>query len=184
MHIFQSQSTHDGPSDLRDARQQMLISALPPILVLHLNRVRYDAAADGLIKIGKSIQFGPDLEIPLGTIFSFLAIANAEYFVILVISDIMVPNAQPQPLSEPPHYKLYGVLYHHGESAGNGHYTIDILRPNGDGDTGEDWLHIDDEAVTRVRHEAVFGEDGTDRAAEERCAYLLFYCRTSPIGTS
>jgi ubiquitin carboxyl-terminal hydrolase 10 len=47
----------------------MLISALPPVLVLHLNRVRYDAAAGGLIKIGKSIRFGPDLEIPHGTIF-------------------------------------------------------------------------------------------------------------------
>ena len=160
----------------------MLISVLPPVLVLHLNRVRYDAAAGGLIKIGKSIQFGPDLEIPLGTIFSFLAVADAEYFCDLVISDIMVPNAQPQ--SEPPHYKLYGVLYHHGESAGDGHYTIDILHPNGDDDTGEDWLHIDDEVVTRMGHEAVFGEDSTERAAEERCVYLLFYCRTSPIGPS
>ena len=89
----------------------------------------------------------------------------------------MLPNAQLR--SEPPHYKLYGVLYHHGESASNGHYTLDVLRPR-----GEDWLHIDDEAVTRMGHEDVFGEDGTERGAEERCAYLLFYCRTSPIGTS
>jgi ubiquitin carboxyl-terminal hydrolase 10 len=182
MRVFQSQPTHDGPSGLRDASQQMLISALPPVLILHLNRVRCDAAAGGLIKIGKSIQFGPDLEIPLGTIFSFLAVADAEYFYDLVISDIMVPNAQLR--SEPPHYKLYGVLYHHGESAGNGHYTLDVLRQNGDGDTGEDWLHIDDEVVTRMGHEGVFGEDGTERGAEERCAYLLFYCRTSPIVTS
>ena len=181
MRVFQSKSTDDGASGLRDARQQ-IISALPPVLVLHLNRVRYDAAAGGLIKIGKSIQFGPDLEIPLGTIFSFLAVAEAEYFCDLVISDIMVPDVQPR--SESPHYKLYGVLYHHGESAGNGHYTLDVLRPNGDGDTGEDWLHIDDEVVTRMRHEDVFGEDGTERAAEERCAYLLFYSRTSPIVTS
>jgi ubiquitin carboxyl-terminal hydrolase 10 len=167
---------------LRDARQQMLISALPPVLVLHLNRVRYDAAAGGLIKIGKSIQFGPDLKISPGTIFSFLAVTDAEYFYDLVISDILVPNAQPR--SEPPHYKLYGVLYHHGESAGNGHYTLDVLRPNGDGDTVEDWLHIDDEVVARIGYEDVFGEDGTERAAKERCAYLLFYCRTSPIVTS
>jgi ubiquitin carboxyl-terminal hydrolase 10 len=96
----------------------------------------------------------------------------------LVISDIMVPNSQRP--SEPPHYKLHGVLYHHGESAGSGHYTVDVLRTNGDGDTGEDWLHIDNEAVTPIRHEDVFGEHGAGRAA----AYLLFYCRTSPIGTS
>jgi ubiquitin carboxyl-terminal hydrolase 10 len=100
----------------------------------------------------------------------------------LAISDVMVSNARLP--SEPPHYKLYGVLYHHGESAGNGHYTVDVIRPNGDGNTGEDWLHIDDEVVTRIRHDDVFGEYGTERAAEGQCTYLLFYCRTSPIGTS
>ena len=94
----------------------------------------------------------------------------------------MVPNAQ-QP-SEPPHYKLYGVLYHHGNSAGGGHYTIDVLHPDRDGNTGEDWLHIDNEVVTPMGHEDVFGEHSTDRVAKEQCAYLLFYCRTSPIGTS
>jgi ubiquitin carboxyl-terminal hydrolase 10 len=93
----------------------------------------------------------------------------------------MVPNAQRH--SEAPRYKLYGVLYHHGESAGSGHYTVDVLHPNGDGDTGEDWLHIDDEAVTRIGHKDVFGDHG-ERVADERCAYLLFYCRTSPIGPS
>ena len=93
----------------------------------------------------------------------------------------MVPNAQRP--SEPPHYKLYGVLYHHGESAGSGHYTVDVLHSNGGGNTGEVWLHIDNEAVSTIRQEDVFGEHGTERAAEERCTYLLFYCRTSPIDT-
>jgi hypothetical protein len=69
----------------------MLISTLPPVLVLHLNRVRYDAAAGGLMKIGKSIQFGPDLEIPLGTIFSFLAVADVEYFVIWSFQTLWYP---------------------------------------------------------------------------------------------
>ena len=95
---------------------------------------------------------------------------------IFVISDIMVPDAQQS--LEPPHYKLYGVLYHHGESAGCGHYTVDVLHPNRDGDAGL-WLHIDDKTVSPVRHEDVFGERGTKRAAYEWCAYLLFYCHTS-----
>jgi ubiquitin carboxyl-terminal hydrolase 10 len=72
------------------------------------------------------------------------------------------------------------VLYHHGESAGSGHYTVDILHPNGDGDTGEGWLHIDNEAVSPMGHdEDVFVQHGTGRAADEGCAYLLFYCHTS-----
>ena len=99
----------------------------------------------------------------------------------LVISDIMVPNARP---SEPPQYKLYGVLYHHGGSAGSGHHTVDVLHPDGDAGTGEFWLRIDNEAVSVIGQEDVFGEHSTELAADERCAYLLFYCRTSPIGTS
>ena len=96
----------------------------------------------------------------------------------------MVPNTRRP--SEPPHYKLYGVLYHQGESADGGHYTVDILQQNedGDSDTTEFWLHIDNEAVSPIGHEDVFGKHGTEQAADERCAYLLFYCRTSPIGTS
>ncbi|KAN0105390.1 putative ubiquitin carboxyl-terminal hydrolase 3 [Russula decolorans] len=153
--ISQSQFVQISASGLGNASQQVLIEALPPVLVLHLNRVRYDAAAGGITKIGKSIQFAPELEISL---------------------DIMVPNAQRP--SGPPHYKLYGVLYHHGESAGSGHYTVDVLHPNGNGDTGEGWLHIDNEVVSPMRHEDVFREHGSERAADERCAYLLFYCRT------
>jgi ubiquitin carboxyl-terminal hydrolase 10 len=97
--------------------------------------------------------------------------------VYLVISDIIVPNAQRP--SELPHYKLYGVLYHHSKFAGSGHYTVDILHANGDGDTGEGWLHIDNEAVSPMGHEDVFGQHDTKRAADEGCAYLLFYCRTA-----
>ena len=48
------------------------------------------------------------------------------------------------------HYKLYGVLYHHGDSAGRGHYTVDVLHLNGDNGGGEAWLRIDDEAVSAV----------------------------------
>ena len=89
----------------------------------------------------------------------------------------MVPTVRQSAKSG--HYTLCGVLYHHGESASGGHYTVDVLHPNGDGDTGKVWLHIDDEVVSPVRHEDMFGEND-----DERCAYLLFYCRTSPKDTS
>ena len=97
----------------------------------------------------------------------------------------MVPTAR-QP-AKPAQYTLCGVLYHHGESAGGGHYTVDVLHPNRDGEAGEVWLHVDDEAASPVRDEDVFGEHSTDsaeRAADGRCAYLLFYRRSSPKGTS
>lgn len=80
--------------------------------------------------------------------------------------------------AEPAHYKLHGVLYFHGESTGSGHYSVDVLHPSLDGGGGEAWLHIDDEAASAVRHEDVFGDHGHEQV-DDRCAYMLFYCRTA-----
>lgn len=68
------------------------------------------------------------------------------------------------------------MLYHHGLSASGGHYTLDVLHPNRDHHSAkprEGWVRIDDELVSDVRAEDVFG--GADR--DDRCAYLLFYRR-------
>ena len=43
--------------------------------------------------------------------------------------EIMTPVAGES--AEPAHYKFYGVLYHHGESEGSRHYTVDVLHTNG-----------------------------------------------------
>lgn len=101
--------------------------------------------------------------------------------------DVMAPAARRP--AQPARYMLYGVLYHHGVSAGGGHYTLDVLHPNRDGSargsgnsSGEAWLHIDDETVSAVRHEDVFGGHDNDRA-DDRCAYLLFYRRAAPVRT-
>ena len=67
MRVFQSQSIQDGQSGPSDTSQ--LIEALPPVLVLHLDRSRYDAVAGGVIKIAKPVQISSELEIPLGTLF-------------------------------------------------------------------------------------------------------------------
>ena len=62
-----------GPSCLSEASQQVLIEVLPPVLVLRLKRFLYDAAADGIVKVSKPIQFAPELDIPIGAIFSFVS---------------------------------------------------------------------------------------------------------------
>jgi ubiquitin carboxyl-terminal hydrolase 10 len=79
---------------------------------------------------------------------------------------------------EPAHYKLYGVLYHHGDTAGSGHYTVDVLHRSGDSGGGEAWLHIDDETVSALQHGDVFGGHGNEWG-DDQCAYMLFYCRTA-----
>jgi hypothetical protein len=62
-------------SGLGDTSQKVLVEGLPPILVLHLKRF---VSADGIVKISKPVQFTPELEIPLGTIFSFVSPVLAE----------------------------------------------------------------------------------------------------------
>ena len=91
--------------------------------------------------------------------------------------EIMAPVAGKP--ADSPHYKLHGVLYHHGKSASSGQYTVDVLHQNGEGDSREAWLRIDDEAVSTVRHEDVFGGHD-DEQVGDRSAYMLFYCRTAP----
>jgi hypothetical protein len=51
----------------------VLFEILPPVLVLHLKGFMYDATTDGIDKISKPVQFEPELEIPSGTISSFVS---------------------------------------------------------------------------------------------------------------
>ena len=89
----------------------------------------------------------------------------------------MVPAAGKS--TKPMHYKLYGVLYQHGESRASGHYTVDVLHQNGDSSGAEAWLHIEDESVIAVQDEDMFGGQENKRV-DDGCIYMLFYCRTAP----
>ena len=62
---------HLDPTGINEASRKRLIEVLPPVLVIHLKRFVYDPAAGGVI--GKSIQFTPELQIPLGMISTFLS---------------------------------------------------------------------------------------------------------------
>ena len=71
--ISHQQPVQLAPAGFSEASQQVLIEALPPLLVLHFKRFLYDVDADGIVKISKHVQFGPELEIPPGKIFSFVS---------------------------------------------------------------------------------------------------------------
>ncbi|KAH9950226.1 hypothetical protein B0H21DRAFT_686903 [Amylocystis lapponica] len=146
------------PGVVLEAQQQALIESLPPILILHLKRFHYDTNVGDVVKIGKQVAFGPELDIG---------------------PDLIAPNRRT---SHPVKYQLFGVLYHHGLSASGGHYTLDVLHPNRDlsDRPRAAWIRIDDELVSDIRPEDVFG--GTER--DDRCAYLLFYRRMSGWGAS
>ncbi|TFK36396.1 hypothetical protein BDQ12DRAFT_686826 [Crucibulum laeve] len=149
------QVTHPSrPGVTVEASQQVLIDLLPPILVLHMKRFCYDTTVGGVVKVGKQVRFGPELEVG---------------------PDLMTATAK-----RTTRYKLFGALYHHGHSASGGHYTLDVLHPNRYPSSSptakprEGWVRIDDELVSDVRPEDVFGETSE---RDDRCAYLLFYRR-------
>jgi len=139
-----------------EATQQVLIEALPPVLVLHIKRFCYDTNVKGVVKVGKQVTFGPELEVG---------------------PELMAPGVRKAGTGGVK-YKLFGALYHHGPSASGGHYTLDVLHPNrypsaSAGRSREGWVRIDDDLVSDVRSEDVFGQEKD----EGRCAYLLFYRR-------
>ncbi|KAG5651291.1 hypothetical protein H0H81_009190 [Sphagnurus paluster] len=131
---------------------QHLLEALPPVLVVHLKRFCYDTHVGGVVKIAKEVRWGAELEVG---------------------GDVVAPVLRRAPGVR---YKLFGVVYHHGQSAAGGHYTLDVLHgaryPGARAPEG--WMRLDDELVSDVRAEDVFAPDGAD---EGRAAYLLFYRR-------
>ncbi|KAF3920737.1 hypothetical protein AA313_de0209606 [Arthrobotrys entomopaga] len=101
------------------ATKQTFIESLPPVLILHLKRFQYNNTG-GTQKIWKSISYPLELEIP---------------------DEVLSPTRRSAP--QKARYKLSGVVYHHGKSATNGHYTVDVKRKDG-------WLRIDDTSVKRI----------------------------------
>lgn len=61
------QVTHPSrPGVSLEASQQVLIDALPQILVLHMKRFCYDTDVGGVVKVGKQVRFGAELEVGAG----------------------------------------------------------------------------------------------------------------------
>jgi ubiquitin carboxyl-terminal hydrolase 10 len=125
------------------AVKQVFIETLPPVLILHLKRFQYDNKG-GTQKIWKKVGYPLELEIP------------KEVF----------PQQQRNIYAHSglPKYRLIAAVYHHGNNASGGHYTVDVRRQD-----GLEWIRLDDTAITRVRKEDVAAggseEDPKGRAA-------------------
>lgn len=122
-----------------NATKQVFIESLPPVLILHLKRFQYDSITHGTQKIWKRIGYPLELEIP---------------------KEVFAPHRRSVLAAQGtglPHYRLVGVIYHHGKSASGGHYTVDVRRQD-----GREWAHFDDTVIRRVR-----GEDVANAGSEE-----------------
>ncbi|KAF1800109.1 hypothetical protein FB192DRAFT_1449593 [Mucor lusitanicus] len=149
------ETMHDytSPKGIKvDATKQVYLEGLPPVLILHMKRFVFDNVG-GVQKLSKRVNYGAKLTI------------DPEW---------MVPASRP---TEPITYQLFGCVYHHGTSAGGGHYTCDIKRRN------NEWLHIDDTTITSVSEQDVLVTEDNTRTSEKihagQTAYILFYVRSS-----
>ncbi|KAI8642580.1 hypothetical protein BD408DRAFT_386874 [Parasitella parasitica] len=135
-----------------DATKQVYLEGLPPVLILHMKRFVFDNVG-GVQKLSKKVNYGAKL---------------------IIDPEWMAPASRA---AEPVVYQLFGCVYHHGTSAGGGHYTCDIRRRN------EEWLHIDDTTITSVSEQDVLVTEDNTRTSEKihagQTAYILFYVRSS-----
>ncbi|XP_002120858.2 ubiquitin carboxyl-terminal hydrolase 10-like [Ciona intestinalis] len=126
-----------------DASRQQTLESLPPIFILHLKRFVYDKSG-GLKKIDKKVEYKTDMVIG---------------------KEMLSKSARKLSLNQRT-YKLFAVVYHHGEKATGGHYTTDVFHIG-----LSSWLRIDDQNIKTVHHTEV------TRHNPSRTAYLLYYRR-------
>lgn len=124
--------------------RRVTLEELPPVLVLHLKRFVFEKTG-GCQKLIKTIDYPVDLEIS---------------------KDLLSPGVRGKTMKGQRTYRLFAVVYHHGNSATGGHYTTDVFHIGLNG-----WLRIDDQAVKIINQHQVV------KQTAERTAYLLYYRR-------
>ncbi|XP_056268330.1 ubiquitin carboxyl-terminal hydrolase 10 isoform X2 [Pseudoliparis swirei] len=122
--------------------RRVTLEELPPVLVLHLKRFVFEKTG-GCQKLIKNIDYPIDLEIS---------------------KDLLSSGVRSKVVKGQRTYRLFAVVYHHGNSATGGHYTTDVFHIGLNG-----WLRIDDQTVKVIYQHQVMKQIG------ERTAYLLYY---------
>ncbi|XP_069595577.1 ubiquitin carboxyl-terminal hydrolase 10 [Ranitomeya imitator] len=126
-----------------EVSRRVTLEELPPVLVLHLKRFVFEKTG-GCQKLVKNIEYPVDLEIS---------------------KDLFSPGVRSK-IKGQKTYRLFAVVYHHGNSATGGHYTTDVFQIGLNG-----WLRIDDQTVKVINQYQVV------KQTVERTAYLLYYRR-------
>lgn len=144
------------------AKKQNFIDKLPSILIIHLKRfsfvandefdsenAEYEVVSNNKKnKKGKNIQ-QQSFTQPQTPTHSKLFDGRIEkiHKFIKYDHELTLPKSCISTMiSELPNYKLLGVVYHHGRSTENGHYTVDVNTKSG----SNDWIRIDDTNITKI----------------------------------
>ncbi len=129
-HMTQSENMEFDPQ--RKTTKQILIESLPPVLILHLKRFKFDPITNGTVKLWTKIDYPLELELP-DEMFS-------------PVKKIALQAEGGGSIK----YKLTAAVYHHGKSASGGHYTVDLRRQD-----DREWIRLDDTVIRRIRSEDV-----------------------------
>ncbi|GAB1293724.1 Ubiquitin carboxyl-terminal hydrolase 10 [Apodemus speciosus] len=127
-----------------EVSRRVTLEKLPPVLVLHLKRFVYEKTG-GCQKLVKNVDYPVDLEIS---------------------RELLSPGVKNKNFKCHRTYRLFAVVYHHGNSATGGHYTTDVFQIGLNG-----WLRIDDQTVKVINQYQVV------KPTADRTAYLLYYRR-------
>jgi ubiquitin C-terminal hydrolase len=135
-----------------DAFKRVVITRLPAILCLHVQRLYYDADKNRKLKSSQQVMFPEQLDLA-----PYFAYSGQEIFPVDSGDTVSVtaPVRSPQPLR----YTLRSVITHAG-SAFSGHYYAYRRDPK-----TPHWLYISDEVTKRVSWDIVRNTE----------AYMLFY---------
>ncbi|KAI0100148.1 hypothetical protein GGR51DRAFT_551648 [Nemania sp. FL0031] len=118
--------------DTKPPTKQVFIESVPPVLILHLKRFKFDPAVNRTIKLWTKIDYPLELELPKE-----------------IFSSLQRSTLQNEGTGLPK-YRLMATIYHHGKSANGGHYTVDIRRQD-----DREWIRVDDTVIRRIRSEDV-----------------------------
>lgn len=114
-----------------DARKNIFLWKLPPILVLHLKRFEFDMATMGFKKLDVTLTCPVTLDLS-----SFVTSPQREHAT----------------------YDVVSVANHHG-SFGSGHYTANCRVVAGRTLANTDWYKFDDARVSRLKGDDVISKD-------------------------
>ncbi|KAJ9473207.1 Ubiquitin carboxyl-terminal hydrolase 21 [Diplonema papillatum] len=161
-----------GENRMEDAEIGCAFLEFPPVLMVHLRRFDYDAAAKDFAKINDKFSFPLDLDLN-----EFAAPPSAW-------DDAGEPAAADpgEPVEKVDYsYRLHSVLVHSGSTQG-GHYYAYISPED-----GQQWFRFDDERVVPTHTTEAVGDNWGGKAPAERfwldhthansSAYMLVYVR-------
>jgi len=130
-------------NDSSEITQLSYLAKLPDILILQLKMFVYNAKENVVEKVNKLITFEDSLEIP---------------------ASCFGENRSSMHVSQR-RYKLFAVIYHHGQDANKGHYSASIFH------TGQRmWISYNDAEVRKTEVKNVLKCD-----IKEKVPYLLIY---------